>query len=555
MPRELNFIVVGASVAGLAAAIGLKKAGHEVLVLEKAERLGEGHSMIPVGCARVPPNGSKILYDWGLGEEVNALDYPTEVKGFFAGYRYEGTGPDHARDLLGYQSYSEEMLSEARGNYLIMRQEDIAKILSDELHRTSSESAFDTPQRPSVNKSEQLIRFNANVVSIDLDACAVTLANGEVLRADVIIGADGPNGVVRSALLKEEEDAGVSWDDDGSEFMEVDPQAPALGAMNPPRWFYNGIISQEDAAKVDSEEMKSYLERGMSIFFGSNCTAVVLRTGHGLSFYVITDIVATNISDSLGADCDSGLRQLAMLADANTASPPIIFQRVEYTPLESWVSESGRVVVIGEAAHPLIPGSLQSYAVSLEDGAFLGKIFTHTDDPERIPEFLHAFQEHRQPRTNMIAEMEKTYIAVLALPNGAAQRVRDAAFRENYARGRDLADMMEGTEAGDTMEETRFLFGYSPQDDADEWWMTWGRFHDSPLAEGPGRNAARQSWFDFANGNMGSLPVAHVAVSTREDGSAMPLEANLKSQWFFTTSSSGESTPRFDAEETESSSL
>jgi hypothetical protein len=41
------------------------------------------------------------------------------------------------------------------------------------------------------------------------------------------------------------------------------------------------------------------------------------------------------------------------------------------------------------------PASLHTYSVALEDGAFIGKIFSHSQNRDRIPQFLHAFQEHR----------------------------------------------------------------------------------------------------------------------------------------------------------------
>lgn len=76
------------------------------------------------------------------------------------------------------------------------------------------------------------------------------------------------------------------------------------------------------------------------------------------------------------------------------------------------MSESGRVLALGNAAHPFPvgastplrlcsslvdgkPGSVHSYSIALEDGLFIGKIFSHTQDRDRVPEFLSAFQEHR----------------------------------------------------------------------------------------------------------------------------------------------------------------
>lgn len=49
------------------------------------------------------------------------------------------------------------------------------------------------------------VTFNARVAFIDPDSQTVTLTSGEIMRADVIVGADGVSGVSRQLL--EEEDA------------------------------------------------------------------------------------------------------------------------------------------------------------------------------------------------------------------------------------------------------------------------------------------------------------------------------------------------------------
>lgn len=82
----LDFIIVGASVAGLASALALKNSGHNVLVLEKDSQLG-GTGSVPTGCARVPPNGSKILLDWGLEAQIKAN---AAVMPGFSVYKYNG---------------------------------------------------------------------------------------------------------------------------------------------------------------------------------------------------------------------------------------------------------------------------------------------------------------------------------------------------------------------------------------------------------------------------------------------------------------------------------
>jgi 2-polyprenyl-6-methoxyphenol hydroxylase-like FAD-dependent oxidoreductase len=47
-------------------------------------------------------------------------------------------------------------------------------------------------------------RTNAEVVEVAEDCRSVRLASGEVLNADIIIGADGSNGICRAILLPED---------------------------------------------------------------------------------------------------------------------------------------------------------------------------------------------------------------------------------------------------------------------------------------------------------------------------------------------------------------
>nr|GAT42402.1 predicted protein [Mycena chlorophos] len=511
-------IVVGASVAGLAVGVALRKAGHDVQVLDKADKLPlRGSSVrlpthfclcslsllvfagsrrlrsvclevtagIPrprissqtplTQTARMPPNGSKILFDWGLHTQSQFMDYnPSVGAAFFTGFRFEGKGSNGLMDLMGYQSYSREMLEQVRGDFLILRYADLINVLYQLIHHIPSQC----PSRMLTSP----ICFNAEVSSVDLDACSVRLKNGETLYADAIIGADGLDGAVRAALRQE-----AASDLRPSKIWDLD------------YWVYSGMIPPEDVERIEPSLLKPYVGHGQGIFFGHNRTALLLGMGNQLSLCIIViEGGHKTISDSLGPDCDGFLRQLAAYADANTECPIVIRRTCDPGQLDSWVSHSGRVAVLGEAAHPFTPVALQSYACALEDGAFLGKIFSHTDDPKRVPELLHAFQEHRQPRTDFLRTIEEKYLVVLTVPNGEQQEMRDGMFRSNHALGRNILDAPEATKMEvEAMEETQIVFDYDPEDDADEWWITWGRYHDTGSGPGVRKDLTRDLglWF------------------------------------------------------------
>ncbi|KAJ7123109.1 hypothetical protein C8R44DRAFT_160970 [Mycena epipterygia] len=460
----LEFIVVGASIAGLASAIALKASGHNVLVLEKEPLLG-GTSSIPSGCARVPPNGCKILLDWGLEAEIKAN---TILGDGFLVYKYDGKMPT-GRDYIGVTRFDEELLVEARGEYLHFRHHDLLRILYNEAIRHSEHLQNDTKTKEKNSTVPQVVvRFGAEVVHVDSSACSVTLRSGEIHTGDAVIGADGACGVIRRMLLEEE---GVVPGNDNV------PTGLALyGAMIP------------RALALKDPDLASFYEVKCNVSVGSNRGAITCATGkeENIALWLYTpdstqdgtwtEEAERKLTDVLGP-CDSEMRKLAALAGHATC-----VQIQDCHQLESWVSESGRILVLGEAAHPFPPASMHTYSIALEDGAFIGKIFSHTRNRDRVPEFLYAFQEHREERCFRIREMEKQYIGFTTLPDGEMQVGRDAAMRANHAAGRFVMDGPEG-DMENILNDTRMVFSYEPTDDADEWWMSWGRFRDDPDAQ------------------------------------------------------------------------
>ncbi|KAJ7488100.1 hypothetical protein FB451DRAFT_1226419 [Mycena latifolia] len=449
----LNFIIVGASIAGLASAIALKASKHNVLVLEKESQLG-GTDSIPTRCARIAPNGSKILFDWGLEAQTkaNAAFAPA-----FDVYKYDG-GKAPERDFIGRNRWDPELLSEARGDFVHFWHRDLLQILYEEAMK---------PLPTEENATSRVtVLFGSDVVNVDCDRCSVTLASGETHTGDAIIGADGACGIVRRALIQGE---------------DIDPEScdvPTGLAL------YGAVIPKELAIKHPDLAVFYEYPRG-TVELGSNRGAMTCPVGseNDIMLWVYTpdssqdgtwtEEAEQKITDVLGP-CDAQIKHLAALA-----GPATCVQIQDRYELDSWVSESGKVLVLGEAAHPFPAAALHTYSIALEDGAFIGKIFSHTRNRDRIPEFLHAFEEHRRSRSLRIREMERQYVGVITLPDGEMQQMRDAGMRANHAAGRNVMDAQE-SDLQQMQDDMRMLFAYDPADDADEWWMSWGRWRDSP---------------------------------------------------------------------------
>ena len=164
--RPRRVVIVGAGIGGLAAGAILRRDGHEVTVLERAERfepLGAGLALWP--------NGARALREIGVGATADAAEVP----------RGDG-GIRRARDGKLITAISPEVLERRYGAPLAL------------VHRAELQGAL------LAAAGDGVVRFGAEAREVGADG-AVGLATGERLETEVIVGADGINSATRAALL------------------------------------------------------------------------------------------------------------------------------------------------------------------------------------------------------------------------------------------------------------------------------------------------------------------------------------------------------------------
>jgi len=170
---KLDFLIIGGGLAGLACAYELSQYGHRVRIVEKASGLGQR-----AGGIRVPPNLTALLYGWGLEDQLTKV--ATRVRA--TTFREIETGK-----TIGYLEWKEDVIRETGADYLIMAYDDLHRMLYKLATSVGAKFIYDT---------------TVTTVSIDEDSAMAhaLLANGEVLEADIIIGADGYRSVVRDVI-------------------------------------------------------------------------------------------------------------------------------------------------------------------------------------------------------------------------------------------------------------------------------------------------------------------------------------------------------------------
>jgi salicylate hydroxylase len=92
-------------------------------------------------------------------------------------------------------------------------------------------------------------------------------------------------------------------------------------------------------------------------------------------------------------------------------------------PVERW--SVGRVTLLGDAAHAMLPFMAQGAVQGVEDAFVLAKCLEGLDRGA-IPNALRRYEAIRKPRASRVQERARQNGETFHLPDGEAQRTRDA---------------------------------------------------------------------------------------------------------------------------------
>jgi 2-polyprenyl-6-methoxyphenol hydroxylase-like FAD-dependent oxidoreductase len=345
----MRAVIVGAGIGGLTAGIALRQAGIDVLVLEQAPELHEVGAGISLW-----PNAINTLRRLGVGPAVEAL-----------GLRVADTDIQTWRGRSLHRS-SSDLIEDRFGAPLTM-------IRRSDLHAALRQALGD-----------EILRLGTRCVSIDAheDGVRVQLADGNTEHCAVLIGADGLRSVVRTVTVG-----------DGP------PRHSGMTA-----WRAVVSLDRQVAARVTVGE-----------FWGHGSLFGVQSLG-GDSFYWYAasrvgepDLEPEIEKEALLRRFDSWVAPIAELINATDAQAILCNDLYDRRVPDSLAF--GRVALVGDAAHPMLPTLGQGACQAIVDGEALAVALTEASDPVAG---LRLYSERRR-QTAALAVSQSRQMSKVAL--------------------------------------------------------------------------------------------------------------------------------------------
>lgn len=99
------------------------------------------------------------------------------------------------------------------------------------------------------------------------------------------------------------------------------------------------------------------------------------------------------------------------------------------TPLPHWVAGSGKALILGDAAHAMVPYMSQGAAMAVEDAGALAVAVSLIPTKDGLPAALRVFERVRIKRTAQMQEASLVNGKIWHYADGPEQRARDDAMR------------------------------------------------------------------------------------------------------------------------------
>ncbi len=350
MDARPSVIIVGAGISGLTCALALQQRGLKPVVLEQS------HALKEIGAGlQLSPNGMSVLRQLGL--EPALLH-----KGFLPqGIRSVNWCNGQQSALLPFSALN------FHSPYLHIHRADLQQVLLDAV----------------LANDASCLRTSQHVEAIigEGDAATLMIRHGDSLTADWVIGADGIHSRCRDYVVR-------------------DNQRPR----------FTGNVAWRGLLRRDAlpESLQPAPWANLWMGPGGHVVIYYLRGGELVNFVAVTEQndwqeeswnAPASLRDLLHdfADWDPTLFELLSHAEPKTCYRWALFDR---DPISNWYRD--RIVLIGDAAHPMLPFLAQGAAMGIEDAWVLSSLIASGSDDAAA-----QFQQQRADRCARVQQLAR----------------------------------------------------------------------------------------------------------------------------------------------------
>ncbi len=241
----------------------------------------------------------------------------------------------------------------------------------------------------------------------DGERAQLQFEGGDRTSADVVVGADGVHSTLRS---------------------QIDADRPAV---------FSGTVGYRGL--VRSAELRE-LPDAMALQFWAGPRRHLLHYpidgGEVINFLAVVRVAHWDaegwmepcpVQDAVDAFAGWHPAVTAMLGATEEGSRWALHDR---EPLQRW--HAGRCVLIGDAAHAMLPHQGQGANQTIEDAATLARCLANADPADPEPT-LAEFEARRRERTTRVQALSRWTADMLHLPEGPEIAQRDTNFKDPYA--------------------------------------------------------------------------------------------------------------------------